>query len=178
MKNSGTGLVPAKSTGTGPKPVPAQIPPDWTETRIPVGSYFKLYLFSTVLFATSKPRSEKNCGTGLVPVKYTSTWTGTGLNFTGTETGIPVGSQSLPQFGYQIASTHLHPPEGGSRPYLVQCCQITLTCPKVICNICGALRWSPELVYKILFRLNKKDRVMNLDIRCITIPSAAFSQDF
>ena len=28
-KNCGTGLVPAKSTGTGPEPVPAHIPPDF-----------------------------------------------------------------------------------------------------------------------------------------------------
>ena len=27
-KNRGTGLVPVKSTGTGPEPVPARIPPE------------------------------------------------------------------------------------------------------------------------------------------------------
>ena len=33
----------------------------------------KLYLFSTVLLATLKTRSEKNRGTGLVPAKSTGT---------------------------------------------------------------------------------------------------------
>ena len=41
-QNLGTGLVPAKSTGTGPEQVPAQIPPepvpDQTGTGFPVGS--------------------------------------------------------------------------------------------------------------------------------------------
>ena len=34
---------------------------------------FELYLFSTVIFATLKTRSEKNRGTGLVPAKSTGT---------------------------------------------------------------------------------------------------------
>ena len=42
IKNFCTGLVPAKSTGTQPEPVPAQIPPERvperTGTRILVGS--------------------------------------------------------------------------------------------------------------------------------------------
>ena len=46
-------------------------------------SEIKLYLFSTVLFATLKIRSEKNRGTGLLPAKST----GTGPNSTGTRTG-------------------------------------------------------------------------------------------
>ena len=33
MKNSGTGLVPAKSTGTGQEPVLAQIPPEQVPDR-------------------------------------------------------------------------------------------------------------------------------------------------
>ena len=41
LENRGTGLVPAKFTGTGPEPVPAQIPPVPNRTGIPVGSYLE-----------------------------------------------------------------------------------------------------------------------------------------
>ena len=67
-KNCGTGLVPAKSTGTGPELVPAQIPPepvpDLTGTGIPVESnrnshflgdkmIFDPYLTPNILFLSS-----------------------------------------------------------------------------------------------------------------------------
>ena len=44
------------------------------KSSISTFSDFELYLFSTVFFATLlKTRSEKNCGTGLVPAKSTAT---------------------------------------------------------------------------------------------------------
>ena len=41
------------------------------KSNISTFSDFKLYLFSTVLFATLKTRSEKSRGTGLVPAHIT-----------------------------------------------------------------------------------------------------------
>ena len=43
------------------------------KSNISTFSDFELYLFLTVFFATLKTRSEKNRGTGLVPVKSTGT---------------------------------------------------------------------------------------------------------
>ena len=43
------------------------------KSNISTFSDFELYLFSTVLFATLKTRSEKNRGSGLVPAKSPGT---------------------------------------------------------------------------------------------------------